>query len=159
MLKRTLFCMALMGSFGCMTFAQAQQFVYKWTDEQGQLQYSELPPATGVPYEKVLRKTGSAAAAPETKSASDLAKEQEELARKLAEEAAITQEQREEARKKAEEQRAKNCEIAKKNVVVLQGERPVIKTDAEGNRVTLSAEERAAELQKAQKDQDDFCNP
>ncbi|MCP5195244.1 MAG: DUF4124 domain-containing protein [Gammaproteobacteria bacterium] len=157
MLKRRLLCMVLVGGLGCMALAQAQQFVYKWTDEQGQLQYSELPPATGIPYEKVLRKTGSVA--PETAPTRDLAKEQEELARKLAEEEAKTQEQQEQARQEAEEQRAKNCEIAKKNVVVLQGDRPVVKADDKGNKVTLSAEERAAELQKAQEDQDHFCKP
>jgi hypothetical protein len=61
--------------------------------------------------------------------------------------------------KQAEEVRAKNCEIARKNVQVLQGSTQVVKTDAKGNKVVLDAEQRAAELQKAQKDQDYFCNP
>ena len=156
MLKRTLLCMVLVGSCGLMTNAQAQQFIYKWTDEQGQPQYSELPPPSGVPYETV-RKPGSTA--PGAESARDLTKEQEELARKLAEEEAKTQEQQEQAKKEAEDQRAKNCEIAKKNVAALQSNRPVVRSDDKGNKVTLSAEDRAAELQKAQKDQDYFCNP
>jgi len=156
MLKRTLLCMVLMGGCGLMTGAQAQQFIYKWMDDQGQPQYSELPPPTGVPYETV-RKPGGAVSGAE--AGRDLTKEQEELARKLAEEEAKTQEQQEQAKKEAEDQRAKNCEIAKKNVEVLQGDRPVVRADAKGNKVTLSAEERATELQKAQKDQDYFCNP
>ena len=34
-----------------------------------------------------------------------------------------------------------------------------IKTDAKGDKMALDAEQRAAELKKAQKDQDYFCNP
>jgi hypothetical protein len=156
MLKRTLLCMALIGSCGLMANAEAQQFIYKWNDEQGQPKYSELPPPSGVPYETVRKPGGEA---PGAEAGRDLTKEQEELARKLAEEEAKTQEQQEQAQKAADEQRAKNCEIAKKNVAVLQGDRPVVRADAKGDKVTLSAEERAAELQKAQKDQDYFCNP
>ncbi|MCB1768760.1 MAG: DUF4124 domain-containing protein [Candidatus Competibacteraceae bacterium] len=156
MLKRTLLCMALVGSCGLMVNTQAQQFIYKWTDDQGQPQYSELPPPSGIPYETV-RKPGGAALGAE--AGRDLTKEQEELAQKLAEEEAKTQEQQEQAKKEAEDQRTKNCEIAKKNVEVLQGDRPVVRADAKGNKVTLNAEDRATELQKAQKDQDYFCNP
>lgn len=155
MLKRTLFCILLAGSCGLMSAAQAEQFIYKWTDEQGQPKYSELPPPAGVPYETV-RKSGGAAPGVETK---DLSKEQEELKRKLAEEEAKTQEQQAQAQKEAEDIRAKNCEIARKNVQVLQGDRPVVRADAKGNKVILEGEQRQAELQKAQKDQDYFCNP
>lgn len=131
MLKRTLLCMVLIGGCGLIVNVQAQQFIYKWNDEQGQPQYSELPPPSGVPYETV-RKPGGAATGAE--AGRDLTQEQEELARKLAEEEAKTQEQQEQAQKTADEQRAKNCEIARKNVAVLQGDRPVVKTDAEGKK-------------------------
>lgn len=156
MLKQIGLCIVLVGSCGWMANAHAQQFIYKWNDKQGQPQYSELPPPAGVPYETV-RKPGGVE--PAAEPARDLAKEQEELARKLAEEEAKTQEQQEQARQEAEDQRAKNCEIAKKNVAVLQSERPVIKADAKGDKVALDAEQRAVELQKAEKDQDYFCNP
>ncbi|MDQ5909079.1 MAG: hypothetical protein QG599_1173 [Pseudomonadota bacterium] len=155
MLKRTLLCILLAGSCGLMTAAQAQQLIYKWTDEQGQPKYSELPPPGGIPYETV-RKSGGVAPGAETK---DLAKEQEELARKLAEEEAKTQEEQEQAQKEVQDARARNCEIARKNVEVLQGDRPVVRPDAKGNKVTLDAQQREAELQKARKDLDYFCNP
>jgi preprotein translocase subunit SecD len=155
MLKRTLLCILLAGSCGLMAVAQAQQFIYKWMDEQGQPKYSELLPPPGIPYETV-RKPGDEAPGVATK---DLAKEQEELARKLAEEEAKTQEQQEQAQKEATDARAKNCEIARKNVEVLQGDRPVVRTDDKGNKVALDAAQREAELQKAKKDQDYFCNP
>ncbi|MCC8986757.1 MAG: DUF4124 domain-containing protein [Candidatus Contendobacter sp.] len=154
MLKRTLFCMVLAGSCAMAATAYAQQFIYKWTDDQGQLKYSELPPPPGVTYEMVRKPSGPSSGV--VQSAPDLTKEQE---KKAAEEAAKQKEQQEQAQKEAEDVRAKNCEIAKKNVQVLQGESPVVKTDAKGNKAPLDAEQREAELKKAQKDQDYFCNP
>ena len=154
MLKRTLFCLMLAGGCGIAATAQAQQFIYKWTDEQGQLKYSELPPPTGVTYEMVRKPSGPSSGV--VQPGPDLAKEQE---KKAAEEAAKQKEQEEQAKKESEDVRTKNCEIAKKNVQVLQGESPVVKTDAKGNKAPLDAEQRAAELKKAQKDQDYFCNP
>ena len=44
----------------CTLTAHAEQFVYKWTDSVGKVQYSELPPPAGTPYETV-RKGGGAA--------------------------------------------------------------------------------------------------
>ena len=156
MLKRALLCVLVASGCWAMAAAQAQQFIYKWTDDEGKTQYSELPSSGGVIYETV-RKPASAAQG--TESARDLAKEQEELARKLAEEEAKTKAQQEQAQQQAEDQRAKNCELAKKNVQVLQGDNPVVKADAKGNKVVLDAQQREAELQKAKKDQDYFCNP
>ena len=155
MLKRTLLYILLAGAGGLTVAAESQQVIYKWTDVQGQPKYSELPPPSGIPYETV-RKSGSAVPGVETKN---LVKEQEDLARKLAEEEARTQEQQEQALKEIEEARARNCEIARKNVEVLQGDRPVVRPDAKGNKVTLDAQQREAELQKARKDLDYFCNP
>lgn len=157
MLKRMLWFLLVTSCWGVMTTTQAQQFIYKWTDEYGQLKYSELPPPPGVPYETV-RKPAGAAEGPGP-AARDLAREQEELAQTLAEEEAKRKAQEEQAQQQAEEVRAKNCEIARKNVEILQSDRPVFKTDAQGSRVALDAEQRAAELQNSMKDQDYFCNP
>lgn len=155
MLRRMLWFMLVAGCYGAT--ATAQQYIYKWNDEQGQAKYSELPPPTGVPYETVRKPTGST---PGTESATrDLTKEQEELARQVAEQKKKEEEQAEQAQKQVEDVRAKNCEVAKKNVQVLQGDSPVVKTDAKGNKVALDAPQREAELKKAQKDQDYFCNP
>lgn len=153
MLKRTLFILAISC---CWVPAQAQQFIYKWTDEQGQPKYSELPPPKGVAYEMVRKPATAQGTEP---TARDPAKE---LAEKKAQEEAKLKEQAEQAQqaqKDAEDQRAKNCEIAKKNVQVLQGDSPVVKTDPKGNKVALDPPQRESELKKAQKDMDYFCNP
>jgi CHASE2 domain-containing sensor protein len=132
---------------------QVQQSIYKWTDAEGKLQYSELPPPAGITYE-VVRKSAKATPG-EAALSSQQAKEREELARQEAERKA----QAEKTQQAAQDQRAKNCEIAKKNVEVLQGDSQIVKTNAEGKKVVVDAEQRAAELKKAQKDADYYCNP
>ena len=156
MLKYTLGFLLAAGCCGVVGTVQAQQYIYKWTDSQGLPQYSELAPPPGVKYEMVRKPTEAtgSGAAPR-----DLAKDQEELARQVTEQQQKEQQQTEKVQKEAQDARARNCEIAKKNVQVLQGDTQVVRTDAKGNKVALDAEQRAAELQKAQKDQDYFCNP
>jgi hypothetical protein len=113
MLKRTLLCILLAGSCGLMAVAQAQQFIYKWTDEQGQPKYSELPPPAGVRYETVRKSSGLEPGV----AAKDLAKEQAELAKKLAEEELkLSRAAGTGAEGSRMMLRAKNCEVAKKNV-------------------------------------------
>ncbi|MDG4554625.1 MAG: DUF4124 domain-containing protein [Candidatus Competibacter sp.] len=156
MSKRMLLLVLVLVGCGVAATGQAQQFIYKWNDERGQIKYSELPPPAGVTYETVRKPAGFGQ---ENAQARDLAKEQEELAKKLAEEEAKVQQQQQEQARKEGDLRAKNCEVAKKNVETLQSDRPVVKTDAQGNKVALDAQQREAELQKARKDQDYFCNP
>lgn len=132
---------------------QVQQSIYKWTDVEGKLQYSELPPPAGITYE-VVRKSAKATPG-ESALSSQQAREREELARQEAE----RKEQAEKAQQATQDQRTKNCEIAKKNVEVLQGDSQIVKTNAEGKKVVVDAEQRTAELKKAQKDADYFCNP
>lgn len=156
MLKYTLGFLLAAGCCGVVGTTQAQQYIYKWTDSQGLPQYSELAPPPGVKYEMVRKPTDAASPGVAPR---DLAKDQEELARQVTEQQQKEQQQTEQVQKEAQNARAKNCEIAKKNVQVLQGDTQVVRTDAKGNKVALDVEQRAAELQKAQKDQDYFCNP
>ena len=55
MSKRMLLLLLVLGGSGIATTVWAQQLIYKWTDAQGQIQYTELPPASGVPYETVRK--------------------------------------------------------------------------------------------------------
>lgn len=156
MLKKTLQWALIASCWGVVVTAQAQQFIYKWTDAQGQLQYTELAPPSGVKYEMV-RKPSGAEQGPAP--AQDLNKAQADLAKKVAEQEQAEKKQVEQAQKEADEQRTKNCEAVKKNVAALQSDSPVLKADAQGNKVVLDPAAREAELKKAQKDQDYFCNP
>lgn len=78
MSKRMRLLVLVLVGCGIVATGQAQQFIYKWNDEQGQIQYSELPPPSGVPYETVRKPAGFGQ---ESGQARDLAKEQEELAK------------------------------------------------------------------------------
>ncbi|MBL8258344.1 MAG: DUF4124 domain-containing protein [Candidatus Competibacteraceae bacterium] len=164
MLKRTLSALLVAG---CCVFAaalqaqqaqQGQQFIYKWTDDRGMIQYSELPPPTGVKYEMVSKTSGTGQKNAE-EGARDLNKEQADLAKQVEEQEKKQQEETEKAQKEAEDVRTKNCEAAKKNLKILQGDGAVVKTDAKGNKIALDPQQREEELKKAQKDQDYFCNP
>ncbi len=156
MLKRTLLCILLAGSCGLMAAAQAQQFIYKWTDEQGQPKYSELPPPAGIPYETVRKPggAGSGRAQPRIWPRSRKNWPANSLRKRPK-----PRSSRNRRKRKPQMPGRKNCEIARKNVEVLQGDRPVVRTDDKGNKVALDAAQREAELQKAKKDQDYFCNP
>ncbi|MDG4550645.1 MAG: DUF4124 domain-containing protein [Candidatus Contendobacter sp.] len=153
MLKRALWLILAAGCGGAVVTTQAQQFIYKWTDEEGRIKYSELAPPTGVKYETVHK--SSVPAGSQVDVSAQQAKEREALAREQAKQ----KEQTEQTQKEAEEGRTKNCEIAKKNVEVLQGPGRVVRTDAQGKKVTLDAEQRAAELKKAQSEQEYYCSP
>lgn len=155
MLKRAPLSLLVMacGICGMIATAQAQQFIYKWTDAEGKLQYSELPPPNGIVYETVRKPSGpSSGVLPATP---DPAKEQE----KQAQEEAKKKEQAEAAQKQADDLRTKNCEVATKNLKALQGDSQVVKIDDKGNKVVLDDQQREAELQRAKKDHDYFCNP
>ncbi|MBK8507267.1 MAG: DUF4124 domain-containing protein [Candidatus Competibacteraceae bacterium] len=158
MLKRTLSGLLIAGCCAFAVTLQAQQFIYKWTDDKGMIQYSELPPPAGVKYEMVTKTSGAEQKNSE-EAGRNLNKEQEDLAKQVAEQEKKQQEEAEKKQKEAEDTRTKNCEAAKKNLKILQGDSPVVKTDAKGNKIALDPQQREEELKKAQKDQDYFCNP
>ena len=54
--------------------------------------------------------------------------------------------------------RQANCETARSNLAILQGDQDVVVTDQEGNKTLLNAEQRQTELSKAQKDVDYWCS-
>ncbi|PIE83485.1 MAG: hypothetical protein CSA09_01050 [Candidatus Contendobacter odensis] len=138
--------------YGVNAHATEDRFIYKWTDQFGKTKYSELPPGNGIAYETV-RKLGSTTGV--SKTAADIEKERKQLEALEAEEKAKA----EAARKAASDARAKNCDIAKKNVEVLSGNKPVVKTDEKGDKYIIDANQRDAELRKARKDQEYYCNP
>lgn len=53
--------------------------------------------------------------------------------------------------------RAENCDIAKKNVELLQGEQDILRTDAQGKKSLLNEEQRSEELQKMREQVELYC--
>lgn len=145
---------SILGLAGLLVLAlggQAAAEMYKWIDESGHVQYSQIPPPgakaeTVKPPPKV-----------DTQNAVDELKSREKGFddRKKAE----TKQAETEAKKTedaAKKQQA--CETARKNLEGLQGSpQKSFKTDANGNRVRITEEERQERLAAAQKIIDKNC--
>lgn len=57
-----------------------------------------------------------------------------------------------------EDKKKKNCETARSNLEILDGEREVVQTDQAGKQQVLNEEQRAAARERTQKDVDYWCN-
>lgn len=134
---------------------QAETF-YKWTDEQGNVHYTDAPPAEG-DYEEVRPATapsdGEAASASERLQA--WRERQKEAKAREAEQRA---EQAEEAR--AEAAREENCSRAREKARVLeQNTRILLPPEEEGGEpVRMSDDERLRQLEEAREQVAEFCN-
>ena len=151
--------------------------MYKWTDANGKIQYSDKPPPAGTnvagvknnssspvtPVEGVPAVTkgavkGDAKSAAATKSALPLSTAEQEQAyrkRKLDEDA---------AQKKAQEklaqdtQKQENCTNSKNNIITLESGGRQSRQDAKGERYFLDDAQVQAELTKARQQANTFCS-
>jgi hypothetical protein len=136
----------------CCATAQAQ--IYKWSDENGTVQYTAVPPAKGS-YE-VINKPPPASQDPDI--AMKELKDKVSAVDKTREDA----QQQDKAAKATENeasQRAANCERAKTNLQTLESDKLVYKTDAQGNKTLLEGPQREQAFNQARKDVDYFCAP
>ncbi len=137
----------LLGSLFAVSSAMAA--TYKWTDEKGNVHYTQQPPADGS-YERMKvdksrpvygepespPPTASQPATATTKSSSNGAVVKDELAKNA-------------------EIRTKNCEAAKKNLEILT----VYKRykDKDGNVIRMDDNERAQKIEEAKQNISEFC--
>ena len=145
---------------------QAQ--MYKWTDANGKIQYSDTPPPAGAKSESVKNRSSSvttsaapaadAAKAGAAKASRPLTAAEQEQAfrkRKLDDE---------EAQKKGrdklaqESQKQENCAIAKNNAVILEAGGRQARVDAKGERYFLDEAQVQTDLTKARQQVSTFCN-
>lgn len=112
--------------------ALADEIVYKWKDSNGELHYTQRPPV-GIASEAISVKKGYS-------TRDDAAREP-------------TQEERIAADK------AERCRVATQNFEVLSKPGDVKRRDEYGGEQTLSAEEKAAERDKAKAGMDANCPP
>lgn len=141
--------------------ALAQQ--YKWTDQNGRVQYGDTPP----PGVKATRLRGSSAPAPASpasaakKDAKDSGKpltpaEQEAAYRKRQADAQKADEkQAQEAQN--EQARRDNCNNSRQQLAELESGQRIARTDAKGERYYLEDEQRSAEIARARKLVGDWC--
>ena len=147
---------------GCLLAIPAVGDMYKWTDAEGKVHYSDQPPPPNVKQQpsKVKPRIPAATAAPEAAGApaaapKTTAEQDAEFNRRRMEAA-----EREAAEKKAASEAAekkKNCEQAKAQVAGMRSGTRISRYDDKGERTYLSDAEIAQEIARAQKAADSWC--
>jgi hypothetical protein len=129
--------------------------VYKWTDAQGTVHYSETPPPTGTKYHQVEVNTGSDAPAADASNTSSPAASDSSSS-------ASTQNSNgnnaSQAVPDTPENRAKLCASLKGNIGTLQGSGPVVMQGAGGQPQLLNADQRKQQLDASQSQYQQYCN-
>lgn len=141
---RAAFLLALLSALAAPS-ASAQDIVYRWTDQSGATQYTQMPPPEGRPYEVIRAGVrggaqgesaeGGASGASDPQAASSTGPGVD-----------------------AETQRRIYCEQARQNVETLSS-RPVVYRSAEqdGESRIMTPEEQAAELEEARRQVVLYC--
>ena len=124
----------LLGSATPHGAAQAGENAYKWVDEKGVVHFGQQPPV-GVQSEAISVQRGYSRPAEE---------EQQE-------------EQTEEQKKAARE--AEVCDVAKQNLAAVSSDAEVRRKNEYGEEHVMTAEEKAAEKERAQAAVERYCKP
>jgi hypothetical protein len=151
--RRTTVIWVLLAFAACSAAAEDSN-MYKWTDDQGQVHYSQFPPSGGkaekmrappAPRPPANADEGDRQESPGTAGKQDKKQPQDDM----------------EAKEKAlrEETRKKNCEIAQNNLANLQRGGNIRYLDADGKVIRLSEEERQKHIEDANKHIKENCNP
>jgi Domain of unknown function (DUF4124) len=142
----------LLPIYGALVYAGSA--VYKWVDEQGNVQYRDTPPPAGANYQ-IIQRPPAAGQEPETAISRQ---------RKKAEEADKTRQAPQQPQPDAaasaetiEARRAASCEQAKANLDILAKSPHPIRTEADGKQVILDQEQRQEEIEKNQKFVQEYC--
>lgn len=140
--------------FATMSPAADTQYIYKWTDDQGEIQYTQFPPP-GRKAER-LNAPPPPAQSPQTIE-NDLQKRIETMDKENKEQLQGAKD----AKQWAEIQkiRRSNCETAKKNLVNLQRGGNVRYMGPNGEVMHLSEEERQKRIDETNKQIEENCNP
>ncbi len=131
----------------------AQADLYKWTDDQGKVHYTDQPPTLKA---QIIKNDTAAAQAGITSQATQSLDAKDQAYQKRRKEA---DEARAKAEKEAEQARGQreNCAKARNNLSTLQNTPRVYTTDAAGQRTYMDDAERARALADSQKAAADFC--
>ena len=151
--RRSTVIWALLAFAACSAVAENQN-MYKWTDDQGEVHYSQFAPP-GREAEKL-----KAPASPAHSTGAGENELQQQLDTQENQDKKQAQEEMD-AKKKAqiEEIRKKNCEIANKNLDNLQRGGNVRYMNANGEVIRLSEEERQKRIDEANKHIKENCSP
>ena len=134
--------------------AADSQNMYKWTDDQGEVHYTQFPPP-GRKTEKM--QPPPPPAEPSTGSENDLQKQLDTIKQQNDKQLQETKE----ADQRAEIQkiRKKNCETAHKNLVNLNRGGNVRYMGPSGEAIRLTEEERQKRIDETNQQIKEYCNP
>jgi molecular chaperone GrpE (heat shock protein) len=127
--------------------------MFKWTDEQGKVHYSDKPPAGKTEVKKVAP---AALPATDPATARQALAEREMEARKKQKETKEAADKAEKAKAESEE-RKENCSRAKADLESIESGLNRFTVDAKGERVALEGAVREQELARARKSVDSWC--
>ncbi len=125
--------------------APAGAGMYKWTDNEGNTHYSQLPPEG--------RQTQEIAPPPQVKPQP---RNEEAQAEPAEEESTKEPELTPEQKAERDQLYRRNCEAAKKNLDLFQTARRVME---DGELVIITEEDRAKRLEKTREQVEKYCNP
>ncbi len=130
------------------------QDIYKWTNDQGEVQYTQFPPA-GRPVE-ILH--GALPPAPSHEnSGNDLQKQLDAMEQQNDKQLQETRDAEQQA--EIQKIRKKNCEIAHKNLINLQRGGNVRYMGPNGEAIRLTEEERQKRIDETNQQIKENCNP
>jgi type IV secretory pathway VirB10-like protein len=145
-----------------MLLAQLAHAQYSWIDDKGTRVFSDRPPPPGTPSSRILKAprspqtlqpvatpAPSSAAANAKPVAPPLAERDADFRKRATERAEGENKAKEEMQRKAEQ--AEDCKAARQAQAQLQTGTRVARVDEKGERGFLSDEERASQLQRAQR--------
>jgi hypothetical protein len=124
--------------------------VYKWTDAQGTVHYSETPPPQGTKYNQVSVSTDTSTPASSSSSASSAAA--------TSPPASDNGGQGSQQLPDTPENRTKFCASLKSNIGTLQGSAPVVVQGTGGQQQLLNADQRKQQLDASQSQYQQYCN-
>lgn len=131
--------------------AYAGGAVYKWVDEQGNVQYRDTPPPGGANYQIIQH--------PATSQAPETAISEQQKKAEAADKAKQTQSLQPDAAnaQDLEARRAAVCKQAQANLEILAKSPHPLRTDADGKQSLLTEEQRQEEISKNQKYVQEYC--
>ena len=139
----------LIAALAFMPFASAAQQMYKWVDEKGTTHFSEYPPPEGKGSKVEVKPQAT-----DNKYNPDAWREKEKAAREERAKQSVAEDN---ARKREEANRPANCARAREGLDTVKNSRRVYTLDAKGERVYMEDKDRAASIDKWQRDVDKYC--
>ena len=133
--------------------AQAKNY-YKWVDERGVTHYGSTPPAA---YMDSATKIHVSSSTPSGKATAQTKIDARQ--KKLSEKPVVdnTNSMEEQAQKEQEEANKKNCEVYRKNLILIGQNHRIREKNAEGVVVMLSEEEKQSRIKTAKDFITEFC--